>query len=59
MIERRKTRDRRRPQHANDAWINLPPIIRVGCAVAIILLVGWLVLQAMQLVTMLTFVLAR
>ena len=59
MIERRKTRDRRGPQHANDAWINLPPIIRVASAIAIISLVGWLVLQAMQLVTMLVFVLAR
>lgn len=59
MIERRKTRDRRGAQHANDAWINLPPIIRVGCAVAIISLVGWLGLQVVQLVTMLTFVLAR
>lgn len=40
------------------AWISLPPIIRIVCAIAIIAGIGWLLLQIMQLMTMLVFVLA-
>ena len=59
MEERRKHRDRRTSSDLNYAWIHLPPIVRVLFAVAIILTVGWLALQVLQLVTMLTFVLSR
>jgi uncharacterized membrane protein len=59
MEERRKHRDRRAPADAAQAWITLPPIVRIVCAIAIIAGIGWLLLQVMQLVTMLAFVLAR
>ncbi len=58
MNERRKGRDRRAALDAGSAWISLPPIIRVVCAIAIIAGIGWLVLQTLQLITMLAFVLA-